>query len=84
MTKQEFIDIRNERVEFCITNNLNELLETTITEVGLITLLNYLGIKTFMCIDNDCKDEFFDLSGISINGKHDSETNKMVFKLFKF
>ena len=84
MTKQEFINRRNDRVEFCINNNLNDLLDTVVTEVKLINIFNSLGIKTYMCIDPDCKDEFFEMSGISIEGRHDDFTNKMVFKLFKF
>lgn len=72
-------EMRIQRKEFCIKNGLLDLVEKTMSEDDTLKLMNKLGIKTFMCIDSDVKDEFFNLSGLMIFGNHNNDLNKMEF-----
>jgi len=72
---------RDERREFAIKNNLLTLVDQVISERKAIALMDLLGIKVCLCIDMDAKDEFFELSGLMIDGKHNNDLNRMEFKI---
>ena len=75
---------RDQRNEFCIQNDLLGLIDSVITEKKAIELFESFGIKCSMCIDPDVKDQFFELSGLSLSGWNDNDTNKMIFRITRF
>lgn len=79
--------LQNKRRNFAIENNIIPLIGKTFSTKGILKVLKSIGIKPACwlvdCFDPKDKDNFFNLTGLLIDGGHNHDKNEMEFKIFE-
>ena len=76
------------RENFCIDNNLLELLGKTLSEKEALKLIKSVGLvpvcQYIECFDPEDKDNFYELTGLLLDGNRNIEKNKLEYTVMTF